>query len=138
MEKKEQLEKLLMNLVSLPSETETIEFKVDNINPEEIGKRISALSNSANLHDKKCAYIVFGIEDFSHSIIGTNFFPNKEKVGNDHLEFWLSKHLNPRIDFIVHQFQYEQKNIVIIEIPPAIKTIISTAKANLNGLFFIH
>ncbi len=120
MEKKEQLEKLLMNLVSLPSETETIEFKVDNINPEEIGKRISALSNSANLHDKKCAYIVFGIEDFSHSIIGTNFFPNKEKVGNDHLEFWLSKHLNPRIDFIVHQFQYEQKNIVIIEIPPAI------------------
>lgn len=116
---KEQLEKLLKNLVLLPNETETVEFKENNFSLEDIGKRISALSNSANLHDKKCAYIVFGVEDISHKIIGTSFFPSKEKIGNDQIEFWLAQHLNPRIDFTIHEFQSE-KNIVIFEIPPAI------------------
>jgi hypothetical protein len=32
----EQLEKLIQNLVSLPSETETVEFKENNFNKEEI------------------------------------------------------------------------------------------------------
>ena len=117
---KEPLEKLLMNLVALPNENETVEFKVNNASHEEIGRRISALSNSSNLHDKKCAYMAFGIEDIGHDVVGTNFFPSRERIGNDQFEFWLSQHLNPRIDFIIHEFQHEQKNVVIIEIPPAI------------------
>ena len=116
----EQLEKLLKNLVSLPTENETVEFKENNFSAEDMGKRISALSNSANLHDKKCAYIAFGIEDITHSIVGTNFFLSRKKIGNDQLEFWLSQHLNPRIDFVIHEFKYEGKNITIFEIPPAV------------------
>lgn len=116
----DQLEKLLKNLVLIPHETETVEFKENNFNQDEIGKRISALSNSVNLHDKKCAYMVFGVEDSSHKIVGTSFSPSRAKIGNDQLEFWLSQHLNPRINFTVHEFQYEGKNIVIFEIPPAI------------------
>lgn len=104
----------------LSTETETVEFKENNFNIEDIGKRISALSNSANLHDKKCAYMVFGVQDKDHKIVGTKFSPRKEKIGNDQMEFWLSRHLNPRIDFVVHEFQSNGKNIVIFEIPPAI------------------
>lgn len=117
---KEQLEKLLKNLVLISNETETVEFKENNFNQDEIGKRISALSNSANLHDEKCAYMVFGVEDISHKIVGTGFFPSREKIGNEQLEFWLSKHLNPRINFAIYEFQYEGKNVVVFEIPPAI------------------
>ena len=117
---KEQLKKLLENLVSLSSETETVEFKENNFNNEEIGKKISALSNSANLHDKKNAYLVFGIQDNTHNIVGTNFLPSNEKIGNEQLEFWLSKMINPRIDFRINEFEYDTKNIVIFEIPPAI------------------
>lgn len=116
----ERLEKLLKDLVSLPNETETVEFKENNFSPEDIGERISALSNSANLYDEKCAYMVFGIRDKSHDIIGTTFLPSKEKVGNDQIEFWLSRHINPRIDFRIHEFQHESKIIVIFEIPPAL------------------
>jgi predicted HTH transcriptional regulator len=116
----EQLKKLIANLVLLPSETETVEFKENNFNKEDIGKRISALSNSANLHDKKNAYLVFGIQDITHKIVGTTFSPCKEKIGNDQLEFWLSQHINPRIDFRIHEFEYDAKNIVLFEIPPAI------------------
>ena len=116
----EQLEKLLENLVSLLRETETVEFKENNFNEEDVGKRISALSNSANLHDKKCAYLVFGVKDQSHDIVATTFLPSVKKIGNDQLEFWLSRHINPRIDFIIHEFKHKDKNIVIFEIPPAI------------------
>jgi len=115
-----QLEKLLKNLIQLPNETETVEFKENRFNEEDIGKRISALSNSANLHDKKNAFLVFGIKDVTHSIVGTSFLPTKENIGNDQLEFWLSKMLNPRVDFRIHEFEYENKKIVILEIPPAI------------------
>lgn len=117
---KEQLEQLLKTLVLLPSETEIVEFKENNFNKDEIGKRISALSNSANLHDIKNAYLVFGVQNKSHNIVGTTFSPSKEKIGNDQLEFWLSRHINPRIDFIIHEFKHNDKNIVIFEIPPAL------------------
>lgn len=52
-------EKLIRDLVALPAETECVEFKVNNFSPIEIGKRISALSNAANLYDEKMAYLVF-------------------------------------------------------------------------------
>lgn len=116
----EQLEKLLQNLVSLLSETETVEFKENNFNNDEIGKRISALSNSASLHDKKKAYLVFGVQNITHKIVGTMFAPSKEKIGNDQLEFWLSQHISPRLDFRIYEFVNDAKNIVIFEIPPAI------------------
>ncbi|MBU3924403.1 putative DNA binding domain-containing protein [Patescibacteria group bacterium] len=116
----EQLEKLITNLTSHPLETETVEFKENNFNKEDIGKRISALSNSANLHNKKNAYLVFGIHDITHDIVGTTFLPSNEKIGNDQLEFWLSQHINPRIDFRIYEFKQDAKNVVLFEIPPAI------------------
>ncbi|MBU4338007.1 putative DNA binding domain-containing protein [Patescibacteria group bacterium] len=116
----EQLEKLITNLTSHPLETETVEFKENNFNKEDIGKRISALSNSANLHNKKNAYLVFGIHDITHDIVGTTFLPSNEKIGNDQLEFWLSQHINPRIDFRIYEFKQDAKNVVFFEIPPAI------------------
>jgi len=113
-------EKLVDNLIKLPAETETVEFKVNNYNPEEIGKKISALSNSANLHDKKCAYLIFGIEDKEHIIVGTNFSPSREKIGNDLIEFWLSQRISPKIDFRFHENKYNGKSLVVVEIPPPI------------------
>lgn len=115
----EQLELLIKNLVLLPRETETVEFKESKFDKRDIGKRISALSNSANLHDEKNAFLVFGIQDVTHSITGTKFLPSAEKIGNDQLEFWLSRHMDPRIDFRVYEFHYGIKPVVIFKIPPA-------------------
>jgi len=98
----EELHKLINNLVSLTSETETVEFKKNNFNKDEIGKRLSALANAGNLHEVKKSYLVFGVEDGTHRITGTHFNPAKEKVGNDHLEFWLNQRMNPKIDFRIH------------------------------------
>ena len=67
----ERLFSLLKELRSLPKETEWAEFKKDNADPNEIGEYISALSNSAALCGKTNAYLVWGIADSSHDIIGT-------------------------------------------------------------------
>lgn len=43
---------VLHELRSFPNETEWIEFKSNNANPEDIGEYISALSNSATICGK--------------------------------------------------------------------------------------
>lgn len=114
------LEKLIEALAALPRETEIVEFKENNFDKEEIGKRISGLSNSANLLDEKFAYIVFGVNDRTHELVGTKFQPSQEKVGNMDIEHWLAQRLDPKIDFRVYEFQTQGKNFVIFKIPPAI------------------
>ena len=110
---------LLNRLISLAHETEWVEFKHNNINSEEIGEYLSALSNSAALHGEQTAYLVWGIQDEAHSIVGTNFKPRAEKIGNQELENWLATQVSPRINFKIHEFLVESKNIVLLEIPKA-------------------
>lgn len=116
----EYFEKLIKDLSALSNETETVEFKESKFDAENVGKRISALSNSANLHDQKFGYLVFGVKDITHEIMGTQFSPIMEKIGNEELEFWLSKHLNPKIDFRIYEKLYSGRKIILFVIPPAI------------------
>ena len=113
---------ILRSLADLPRETEWVEFKVNDHEPEQIGEYISALSNSAALHNEKAAYIVWGIEDGTHSLVGTTFQPRVEKIGNEDLEPWLSRHLHPSVHFIIHEFTAGQKNLVLFEIQPCAHT----------------
>jgi len=109
---------LIDGLRALPGETEWVEFKVDNYNPQEIGEYISALSNSACLHGKDAGYLIFGIEDEKHEVKGTSFHPDKEKVGGQELENWLATQLSPRIDFTIQQINYDGLPIVLFKIDP--------------------
>ena len=66
---------LVLNLASLRKETEWLELKHNNDTPQEIGEYISALSNGAALLGRHSAYILWGIDDTTNQIIGTNFRP---------------------------------------------------------------
>jgi len=81
-----QLIKLLEKLVNMPAEIEWLEFKHNNEDPNAIGEYISALANSACLHDETAGYLVFGVEDKTHQCIGTSFNFSRSKVGNEELE----------------------------------------------------
>ena len=81
-----ELEILLNRLVALPTESEWLEFKHNFHSNEEIGERISALSNSAALLNLPYGYLVFGVEDGNHNIVGTSFKCRSHKVGNEELE----------------------------------------------------
>lgn len=113
------LKNLIAELRSLPKETEWFEFKVNKSIPREVGEYISALSNSASLHNKPYAYLVFGIENITHNVVGTKFKPRQRKIGNEELENWIAKQLTPRIDFKIHEFQLNQKPMVVFEIDAA-------------------
>jgi ATP-dependent DNA helicase RecG len=110
----QELRGLLDELRSLPHETEWVEFKCNNRNPQEIGEYLSALSNAAKLHYRQYAYLVFGLENETHKVVGTRFKPRQAKKGNEPLEAWLAKLLDPRIDFRIHEFQYKEEIAVVI------------------------
>lgn len=114
-----ELKRLLPGLLRLPHETEWVEFKHNKARTEEIGKYLSALSNSAALLGKRCAYVVWGIDDKTHEPQGTAFKPRQCKVGNEDLESWLLRLLDPRIDFHIHEGVVDDKRIILFEIPPA-------------------
>ena len=83
---KEYLRSLVRELIRYPEETEWIEFKCNNKNPQMIGEYISALSNSAALCEQPKAYLVWGINDATHKIVGTDFQYRKAKKRNEELE----------------------------------------------------
>ncbi|MFA6007379.1 MAG: ATP-binding protein [Candidatus Shapirobacteria bacterium] len=124
---------LIENLISLPSENEIVEFKRDNKDKSVIGKKISALANSANLCNEKRAYLVYGISDSEHEVVGTRFFPSKEKIGNIPIEFWLNQHLDPKTEFIIYEKTYQSKPITVFEIYPAVNQPIK-----FNGIAYIR
>lgn len=82
---------LIRELCKLPRETEWAEFKENDAEPETIGEYLSALANSAALAGKAFAYLVWGVRDSDHAIVGTQFSPLARKVGNEELENWLLK-----------------------------------------------
>lgn len=91
------LQSRLDSLIALSVETEWVEFKHNNDDPEMIGEYLSALSNSAVLHDQQRAWLVWGVRDGDHEVIGTTFKPREAKVGNQDLEGWLSTKVFPRL-----------------------------------------
>lgn len=119
-------EKLVLKLIQQPTEQEWLEFKHNFHNADEIGKRISALANGACLCDKKFGYLVFGVEDGTHHIVGTSFSPKTKKAkGNEDLEHWLVSRLSPKIHFAIHELQIDGKAVALFEIPAATDTPIS-------------
>lgn len=114
-----ELSTLLTELRSHSHETEWIEFKHNNADPREIGEYMSALSNSATLHRKDAAYIVWGIANQTHKVVGTTFKPRLAKKGNEELENWLLRLLSPRIEVKIHEFQEGGHDVVLFEIQPA-------------------
>lgn len=117
--KSEEFQHLVEHIRSLPRETEWVEFKHNNSDPQEIGEYISALANGAALHRQPQAFLLWGIEDGSHNHVGTSFKPRQAKKGNEALENWLHRLLSPHIDFHFHEGQTGGKDVVLLVIQPA-------------------
>ena len=81
----ENLDLLVQELIKYPKETEWLEFKHNNYEPQMIGRDISALANSATLNEKSCAYMLWGINDETHEIVGTDKDLRTLKKGNQEL-----------------------------------------------------
>ena len=118
----EYLASLVQELRKLSEENEWVEFKVNAQDPEEIGEYMSALANSAAMVGKAVAYLVWGISDREHEVVGTNFKPRAEKVGNEELENWLLHLLVPRVQIRFSETVVEGRSVVVLEIGRAFRS----------------
>lgn len=112
---------LAHELLALPGETGWLELKHNNAEPQEIGEYISALANAAALEGKAKAYLLWGIENDSHVVLGTAFDPAAKRVGNEELESWLLRQLAPKIGFTFQCLQIGELNVVLLEIERAFR-----------------
>lgn len=117
----EYLAGLVRELCKLPRETEWLEFKGSNADPQEIGEYISALANAAAFNGKAFAYLVWGVEDGTHRVIGTRFSPWVARKGNEPLETWLLRLLAPKIHFRFYELTLEGQPVVLLEIGQAFR-----------------
>jgi ATP-dependent DNA helicase RecG len=108
---------LVAALVKLPHETEWVEFKENNEDPEEVGEYVSALANGAVLRDHSRAYLVWGIRDLDHAVVGTAFDPFGKKVGNEDFLNWLTRLLTPQLHVQFHLAEdADGRRLVVLEI----------------------
>lgn len=112
---------LVRELLRLPRETEWLEFKQDNTQPQEIGEYISALANSALIAGRDRGYLVWGINDENHQVRGTAFQPLGAKgAGNEDLVSWLTRLLEPRHTFEFHETILPEGRVVVLEVNAAL------------------
>ena len=122
------LDILVQELCKHPKETGWLEFKHNNCQPQMIGEDISALANTATLNDRDYAYMIWGVEDVTHNIVGTSVRLNKEKKGEQELENWLRYLLSKNADFEFLNTEIDGKHVEIIKIHKALNEPVSFQK----------
>jgi ATP-dependent DNA helicase RecG len=111
---------LLEELRALPSETEWLEFKSasTDFSFDKLGQYFSALSNEANLKGRSCGWLIFGIDDKSHQIIGTSY--RRNIGGLESLKHEITEHLSPALSFIeIYDLNLPAGRVLMLQIPAA-------------------
>lgn len=130
----EQLTILLDNLLSLPTENEVVEFKRagNGFDTLKLGAYFSALSNEANLKKQDSAWLIFGINDKDHAVVGTNYKPTPQSLC--HIKREMAEGINEGITFNdIFEFIYEGKRVLLFQIPPAPQGIPISYKGHYYG-----
>ena len=115
-----ELKTILNNLRGLPGESEIVEFKEarNNFDFKKFGKYFSALSNEANLARKPYAWLVFGVENKSHGIVGSNF--RSKRTDLDKLKREIAEKTTNKITFIeIHELILPEGRVIMFQIPAA-------------------
>ncbi len=122
------IENFLRKLISLPSETEWIEFKEakSNFDLDDLGKYFSALSNEANLNGQPSGWLVFGVTDRPpRQIVGTCY--RQQKPGLEKLKQAIAKNTNHQTTFVrIHELEIDGRRVVAFQIPPALRGVPTT------------
>lgn len=99
-------------------ENECIEFKEakNNFDFDKLGKYFSALSNEATLKRKQYGWLIFGIADKTHEIVGTNF----RNQGNlEDLKREIPEHTKGITFIEIYELDVENKRVIMFQIPAA-------------------
>jgi ATP-dependent DNA helicase RecG len=118
---KPELIQRLADLLSLPAETEVVEFKEakNGYDFNKPGKYFSALCNEANLKNKPEAWIIFGIENTQRRIVGSNY-RHSDRVALDSLKGEIANKTTNRITFMeIYELDLPEGRVILFQVPAA-------------------
>jgi ATP-dependent DNA helicase RecG len=114
------LQILLNNLIAT-WENEVVEFKraSNDYSTSEIGKYFSALANEANLRSVEKAWLIFGVDNKSRTVVGSDYRQDSaERLQS--LKMQIAADAEPSISIRnIHELQHVDGRVVLFEIPPS-------------------
>jgi ATP-dependent DNA helicase RecG len=113
------LQSLLDNLIAT-WENEVVEFKRagNDYDTNKIGEYFSALANEANLRNVERAWLVFGVDNKTRSVVGSDYRQDHERLHS--LKMQVAADTEPSITFRdIHELHLPQGRVVLFEIPAA-------------------
>ncbi|XGA79814.1 putative DNA binding domain-containing protein [Halomonas sp. CH40] len=101
-------------------EGEVVEFKrgVKGFSTSDLGKYFSALANAANLNDSDVAWLIFGVDDKTYAVVGSEY---REASGTlEQLKMQIADGTEPGITFsAIHELVLPEGRVVLFKIPAA-------------------
>ncbi|HET9034080.1 MAG TPA: RNA-binding domain-containing protein [Dokdonella sp.] len=101
-------------------ENEVVEFKQagNDYSTDDIGKYFSALANEANLRGVDAGWLVFGVNNRSRTVVGTDYRREAEHLHQ--LKMQITQNAEPRISFRdIHELAHAHGRVLLFEIPAA-------------------
>jgi ATP-dependent DNA helicase RecG len=114
-----ELDNLLKSLITA-WENEVVEFKEarGDYKTDRIGEYFSALANEANLRGQEKAWLVFGVNDKTRFVTGTNYRPEQERLQSTKMQ--ITEGTDPSVTFRnIYDLQLPEGRVVLFEIPAA-------------------
>lgn len=102
------------------SENEYIEFKraENNFDTDKLGKYFSAMANEATLQNKQFGWIIFGIDDKTHEVLGTNYCIDNNF---NNIKKQISDNTTDNISFLdVYSIYYHENRVIMFQVPAAV------------------
>lgn len=113
------LQQLLDDLIAT-WENEVVEFKQagKDYDTDKIGEYFSALSNEANLRGVESGWLVFGVNNKSRSVVGSDYRTQTDRLHS--LKMQISEGTEPSISLRdIHELHTPQGRVLLLEIPAA-------------------
>ena len=106
-------------------ENEVVEFKAakNNFDIDDLGKYFSALSNEANLRERDFGWLVFGVDNKTHEVVGTNF--KDGDVALNRLKQDMAQHTTDNLIFRdIVPLMIDSKRVLLFQIPATPRNIV--------------
>jgi ATP-dependent DNA helicase RecG len=101
-------------------ENEVVEFKQagNDYDTDKIGEYFSALSNEANLRGIGQSWLVFGVNNKTRKVVGSDYRPEPDRLQS--LKHQIAQNTEPSITFRnIHVLNHPDGRVVLFEIPAA-------------------
>lgn len=101
-------------------ENEVVEFKQagNDYKTNKIGEYFSALANEANLRGKEKSWLVFGVNNKTRKVCGSDYRPEPERLQSTKMQ--MAENTEPSVTFRnIFELQHPLGRVVLFEIPAA-------------------